>query len=156
QLENDPDRMHAGASLCLQLAEADPADAIRVAQLLGMPQSAETFAALVQAWAQRDLLGALGWTLQRPQDVMRDQLLAHVAVVQADLQPAQAAQLVATQMTDGPVQDAAMLDVMQQWAAKDPEGAAAWTTRLRDDALRARVQEELGRLEGGSQPVLVE
>lgn len=148
QIEEPDDRMLAAMSLCYTLAETDPADAVRVARLLGVPESDAGFGGLVQTWAETDLLGALGWTLQQPADPSRDALLARVAVVQARLQPAQAAQMVMTQMSSGQVREAAMLDVMQQWAAQDVEAARNWVTRLHDADLRERVHDELSRMDG--------
>src|SRR5690606_38076911 len=55
-LPDPAEREQAATVLCHQLAATDPADAVRVAQLLGVGEGSDAFASLVRLWAERDLL----------------------------------------------------------------------------------------------------
>lgn len=148
RLPDPAERQRIAAELSFQLARDDPADAVRVAELLGVGVENGDFGALVQRWAERDLPGALGWVTAQPPGPTRDRLLARVAVVQAQAQPAQAANLVQMHVAPGAVRNEALAAVLQQWAAQDPFGAAGWAATVADPELRAHIREELDRLQG--------
>lgn len=132
------------AAVCFQVAQSDASQAVEIAERhgLGRAQGA-VLENLVQQWAGQDLAGAAGWISEQPAGEARDQLVGRLAYVQSQTEPAAAADIVAGQMSAGPIQDEAAMSVLHQWAVHDPAAAAAWASRFPPGALRDRAQTEL-------------
>jgi hypothetical protein len=127
------------ADICLQLADRDPAEAIRA---LG-EHSQGALEALAQRWAERDFSAAREWTLSRPEGEPRDRLVARLAFQQAHDSPREAATLAANQIREGETQAEAVMAVLHQWAKRDPAAAAEWIALFPEGGLRTRAASEL-------------
>lgn len=126
-----------------QLAETDPPEAVRIAELFDLRTSYGTMETLAQLWATKDLPAALSWARAQPPGEPRDLLLARIALVQAAAEPASAANLVVTELAPGLVQTEAAMSVLHQWALRDVGAAGAWVERFPEGELRTRARQEL-------------
>jgi hypothetical protein len=138
------DRDEALASVCLGLAETDPADAVETAQGLHLEnQPGDVMGNLVQQWATADVSSALDWANDQPPGAQRDSLMSRVAFVLSQAAPSDAANLVTEQIPPGPAQDEAVMTVVNQWGNQDLAAAAAWVKNFPEGPLQARAVAEL-------------
>lgn len=138
-----PDRATAARAATAQVAQSDPAGALELSQLLRTGLDDGSLEHLAQLWTEEKPDAAMQWVETRPAGAMRDRLVARIAHVRAQQEPAEAARLVLALMPAGPAQDAAVLTVVRQWAARDPAGAAAWVTQFPAGPLQTRARAEL-------------
>lgn len=122
-------------------ARTAPQDALVAAVdfLEGSAQSELATHAAAQ-WAAVAPWEAVTWAKQITDDSLREQVLAAVAMAWSDRDPAQAANLAVQALSPGRLQDNAIIAVVQRWAQKQPEAAAAWVNQfprglLRDTAI---------------------
>ncbi len=129
---------------CLALAEHDPIEAMEFALnhhlLETQPGLLEN---LTGQWASHDFKAAHEWLRKQEPGDWRDQLMARVAYVGSQSDPAAAAQIVSTEMAPGPKQNEAAISVLHQWAQRDSAAAAAWVDAFPPGDLRTRAQAEL-------------
>lgn len=137
------------ADVCLQVAQTDPRQAVAAAQRSGLGEGpGGVMDRLVQQWAAQDFAGADGWVMAQPADQRREGMLARLASVQSQTDPASAANLVAERMPAGPLQDEAAITVLDRWAARDLAAATAWADRFPAGGLRDRARQELRTFAG--------
>jgi len=144
QLPDSNDRDAMLTSVCFQVAEKDPRQAVIMAaqhNLENLPGS--VMENLTQQWAARDFSGALSWIGEFPAGEQRDNMYARLALVQAQTSPMAAAQMVVQQIPPGPIQDEAAMSVVNQWATRDLAGATAWVKQFPPGPLRERAEREL-------------
>lgn len=98
---------------------------------------------LTQKWATKNISAALDWVEQQPSGEIRDKLIERIAIVQSETAPAEAARLVAEQMSPGARQAEAAISVVHKWGLRDLAGAVAWVDVFPDGQLKARAIEEL-------------
>lgn len=145
-LARKEERASAQADIVAQVAKSDPAKAVSVSDAFSIGRDDGTVEHTVQLWATERLPDALAWIRAQPAGADRDQLLARIALVQAETEPAGAAQLVTDLMTVGPMQDNAVLSIVQEWALRDPTAAEAWVTQMPPSALHTLASNQLARL----------
>jgi len=127
-----------------RISQSDPAEAVRLRQQLALdPADDAELANLAQRWAESDLSAVLGWTDSLPPGTQRDQLHARAAFIQAQSNPAAAAQLVMDRLPRGEAQSEALISVVHQWAQRDLAAASAWVDSIPEDLLRERATQEL-------------
>ena len=146
----DPAERDATLSdVCQQVAETDPAAAVRMREPF-VPDSVPNVAleGMMQQWAEKDLSAALAWTLARPQNGQREELIARLAFVEAQSNPAEAARLAVEQITPGPPQDEAVMSVLHQWALLDFAATSGWVGQFPEGPLRDRAVKELAGIAG--------
>jgi hypothetical protein len=155
-LNNPAEREAILTEVCLQVAESDPAEAIRIrGQFVTDAKPNEGLEALIQRWAEKDLPAALDWGLSHTAGERRDQLVARVAYVQSQTSPFDAATLVTEKIPPGRTQTEAAIAVLHQWASQDMAAAGQWVARFPEGDLRARGLKELGivaRFQTAGQP----
>lgn len=140
-----PDGLNREAVLeaaCLEIANANPAEAVTLAEQYALTNHA-TLALLTQQWAQQDLRAARAWMMTRPAGRERNELAARVAYVWSATQPAAAAELVVQEIPQGPAQTEAAISVLHQWALRNFDDAAAWVELFPDGEIRDRAMNEL-------------
>ena len=143
-LPNEGERERTLTDVCLQVAEANPAQAALMREsYLSASQSFDALEDLAQKWAEKDLAAALAWIAGHPQDARRDQLIGRVAFVQAQTAPREAAQWVVEDMTPGDPQIEAAVSVLYQWARQDAAAALAWAESFPPGDLRDRAINEV-------------
>jgi hypothetical protein len=143
-LSNAGERDAILTDVCLQVAERDPAEAVRMrAQHIADEQPNPGLEVLAQRWAEKDFSAALDWALSRATGGQRDQLIARLAFVQSQTSPLEAATLVAEKIPPGVAQTEAAMTVLHQWASRDLAAAEEWIERFPESDLRTRAVSEL-------------
>jgi hypothetical protein len=127
---------------CAHVAESDPARAVSLAQDYsgGCSNLLEN---LLHQWAERDEWAASTYASSKVPGEERDRLLSRVAFVRSKLNPAEAAKLVAEQISPGEIQNEAAISVLHQWALLDANAALSWAQLFPDEGLRARALTEV-------------
>jgi hypothetical protein len=129
--------------VCGGIAESDPPAGIAAAEANGLGNANGTLENLAQLWGSKDLSAALDWATQRPNGEQRDHILARLAYLQAETDPATAADLIARQINPGPIQMEAAISVLHQWALQDSAAASEWLRQFPEGPLRQRGEGEL-------------
>jgi hypothetical protein len=146
-LNNPAEREAILTEVCLQVAESDPAEAVRMrSQLVTDEKPNWGLEALAERWAEKDFPAALDWALSRAASEQRDQLIARVAYVQSQTSPFEAATLVTEKISAGRTQTEAAIAVLHQWALSDLPAAGQWAARFPEGDLRSRAYSELGSI----------
>jgi hypothetical protein len=144
-LNNPAERDAILTEVYLQVAESDPAKAVRMrSQLLIDEKPNGGLEALAERWAEKDFSAALDWALSRAAGEQRDLLIARLAYVQSQTSPLEAATLVVEKIQAGKVQTEAAIAVLSQWASSDLPAAGRWAARFPEGDLRSRAFNQLG------------
>lgn len=143
-LLDSADRNLASVASTNQVARADPAGALELALALRVGLDNGSFERMAQLWAEEHPTDAVNWAINQPPGPVRDRLLARIAHVRAQQEPAEAARLVLENMAPGGARDAAVLSVVRQWAVRDYAEAALWVDGFPPGTLRTHAQSELG------------
>lgn len=134
---------------CLELAETDPRAALELAITTRLYDTTPGLLEnLTGQWAARDDKAAHAWVLQQSPGEWRDSLMARVAYSLSQSNPAEAAQIVASEISEGSVQDEAAISVLHQWALRDYDDAKSWAVTFAPGPFKARA---LAEVEGVNQ-----
>jgi hypothetical protein len=135
------------AELSLAAEAANQQDAVTAINLTAnLPPSPERDSVLnysVRQWATADQSSAVSWINQIQDPALREQMLENVTVDLAVQDPFNAATMATTALTPGPGQNNAVLNIVQFWAAAEPDQAAAWVAQFPEGDLRAAAMENL-------------
>jgi hypothetical protein len=101
-----------------------------------------------------DLPAATTWADSYPPGEVRDTLFLHVALAQSQTDPAQAARMVAEQISPGQIQEQAAISVLQKWAEQDMAGAVAWSEEFPAGDCSNRARDLLARFAAISQSTI--
>jgi hypothetical protein len=146
-LSNPAEREAILTEVCLQVAENDPAEAVRLrSQWVRDGEPNGGLEAVTERWAEKDFPAALDWALSRAASEQRDLLIASLAYVQSQTSPVEAATLVVEKIPAGKAQTDAAIAVLHQWASRDLPAAGQWATRFPEGELRSRAFSELGTI----------
>lgn len=129
-LLDEPDRHTAATTVTSQVAQSDPAGAIELSALLRTNVEDGSLEHLAQLWTEEKPREAQDWIVGQPTSPLRERLIARIAHVRAQQEPAAAASLVLNHMATGETRDRAVLAVVRQWAVRDPASAAAWVAQF--------------------------
>jgi hypothetical protein len=146
QLVDGRERDAALTDVCFEMAQVDPRQATLLADhydLGGQPGA--PIENLVMQWAIKDLTSVTAWVKARPEGEQKNDMLARVAMVMARTSPAEAAEMVATQLPEGNAQTESVISIIHQWAMRALPGARGWTELFPEGQLRERA---LGELDG--------
>lgn len=144
QMADVTERNTALTDVCIQVAQANAPQAILIAERHSLDDAAaQVLENVVQQWAHQDFANAAAWVLQRPEGEQREQMISRLAVVEAQTNPAEAARLIAGQMSPGRAQEEAAMSVVNAWIQKDPGSAAAWVQCFPAGPIRDRAEREL-------------
>lgn len=119
------DRALAAGAAITQVAQTDRAGALDLAQALKVGLDDGSLEHMAQVWTEEEPLAAVSWVTTQPAGLMRDRLVARIAWVRAQQEPAEAANLLLQHLPPGDTRDSALLAVVRQWARRDPTGLAA-------------------------------
>lgn len=142
-LQEAGERERAVTFLSFALAEGDPGKALRFAQKEGLNDQTGTIRNLAQQWAARDFPAAREWAHDLPQGPERNEIFGRLAMVRATSDPVEAAQLVVSEIQEGPAQEEAAMTVLNRWLIQDPEAAAKWVESFPESDLKERADREL-------------
>jgi len=150
-LPEDGAKRVAMISLGYEAARTNPLKAVAVAcGIPATPERDELLAHAVSQWATSDSAAAFDWALQIPDFVLRERLLAAIAVATARNNGANAALIVATFLSPGDAQNRAAVAVAQRWSQVSAQSAAEWVGQFPHKPLRADAVREINRALGSS------
>jgi hypothetical protein len=129
-------------TVCPQLAQTDPAQAVDLAERSG-PSCSNLLENMTLLWAQRDERSAYEWAANKPLGEERDRLLGRIAFAESASNPKEAARLVAEEISPGTAQEEAAVSVVYQWAQLDSNAAKAWAQSFPPGTLRDRAISEV-------------
>lgn len=129
--------------VCYRVAEQDPVRALQLARSVGFENDSVQISELVTQWAASDGRTARNWVLAMPEGELKEKLLSQVLVEYAQMEPVDAARIVATQMKNGPHRAAAVLTVVHAWGKRDLPAAQGWVRTFGEGPLRAQAEQEL-------------
>jgi hypothetical protein len=133
--------------ICFKISETDAALAVQILAEQGLNERRNVIlGSLVQQWTSQDLQGAIDWADNYPVGRMRDDLFSHIALAECETAPVESARLVAQQISPGPVQDEAVIQILQRWARLDLSAAVTWAEQFPSSRLRDRAAETVSRL----------
>lgn len=129
---------------CLTLAERDPLAAMEMAAAHQLHAVDPGLAAsLMTQWAAKDFARAYEWTKSQETGAWRDDMLARLSYVRAQVDPVAAARLVVSDIPAGRARDEAVISVVHQWALRDARSAMRWVQSFPDEELRQRASDEV-------------
>ena len=137
-LENHRDQRSAAETAAAEIARTDPAGAIEVAQIFQVGTADGSLEHLAQLWTEESPHEAVDWILTQPAGPQRDRLLARIAFVRAQSDPAEGAALAMNFIGAGAAREDAIVAVTRQWGVRDPAAATAWVEEFPFGPLRAR------------------
>jgi hypothetical protein len=144
QLPNGPERQSAQECLAADSAFTSPMDSLKLACALpSSPTRDEIITRATETWAASAPENAVAWAKQIGDDTLRQQVISGIAITWAESNPSSARDLAVNLLPAGPVQDGAMLGIVQRWMMIDAPSATAWVDKLPEGALR---QAALGAL----------
>jgi hypothetical protein len=144
QLADPGERRETLVDVAGELAKGNPLGAIALAERQRLDEGGGAVVEnIAGGWAARDLPAALAWVAQQPAGERRDQIMARLAFVEAQSAPLDAANRVVREIPSGPVQEEAVMSVLNQWAMQDLPAATAWVERFPAGSFRDRAAAEL-------------
>ena len=125
-------------------AGVDPEKAVRLAMKSEAAGKAGTLTEqLVGLWAAADFRKSCEWALSLPSGEQRDRCVAHVAAVEAQSFPADAARFAIKRLPPGPVLDETIITTVYYWAERNRPEARRWVESFPAGALRERALQEV-------------
>ncbi len=139
--------------VCFQVADANPHQAIEILEQQDQNNRRDMMLGnLAQQWAAQDLEATIAWANNYPPGENRDNLFRHIALAESQAKPAAAADLVAGQISPGPIQDEAAISVLQRWAGQDFTAAAGWVDLFPPGGIYDRAKDTLTGIAAAAQP----
>jgi len=133
---DDALRIQTLEGVCTETIRTNTRAALAIAQQYDFgDQKSALMEKLVNDWAGRDATTALAWAKTIPDETLRATLIGRIASVMAQADPATAADLVVSELEPGPAGNQAAIQVINQWAQRDPASAAEWVSRFPDGEL---------------------
>jgi hypothetical protein len=131
-----------------EIAATNPAAALELAARLDPSQHpGDLMEDIVQQWANGDPLAAAAWAKLNTSGEEQSLLLQRVGFVLSQTSPVDAAEFVQAEIPQGPVQDEAIMTVVNQWGNKDLAAAASWVKTFPEGPLQQRAVVELEGIE---------
>ena len=130
-----------------EMAPENPKEALEIAEReFGGERAELTLRSLSREWAMKDLESALTWVSSRGPGEGRDGLFYEMALSAAARDPQRGARIVAEQISPGPIQSAAALAVLDEWAQSDLVAASEWMSQFPSGQTRDHAMLHLGRM----------
>jgi hypothetical protein len=137
QLSDVNERQSALVSVADSAVYSDPVNALKLAGTLTASSERDSvITRAVRGWARNSPDDAVAWAKQIPDEGLREQAIANVATSWAEKNPVAAGNLAVNSLQAGPLQNRAIIGIVQRWAATDFSGAKAWVDKFPEGPLR--------------------
>jgi hypothetical protein len=148
QITNSDEQDTMLSGICFQEAQTDPKLAIQAIEQQGLNDDHREVMLenLAHQWAAQDLAQAVNWAGNYPPGETRDNLFMQIASAESVTSPTEAANMVASQISPGPIQDEAAISVLQQWGFQNLADATAWADQFPPGDISDRARKELARI----------
>ena len=142
-----PDRDEVLMGVAAELVRANPHQALELG--VSLPDSLERDELLLRAireLALSDHEDAIHWakTFESADLSVVDRLLAAALVEWSEANPHAAASMAALELSEGRIQDDAVVSIAQRWHQRDPEAAEAWVSSFSEGELRSSAIAAIG------------
>ena len=104
-------------------------------------------------WASTAPDDAVAWAKQIPDETLRAQAIASIAIYWGNTDPVAAGTLAVNSLPAGPVQNMAVIAVVQRWRQTDVAGVTDWVNQFPEGSLRQTAMAMLDSLAKGGHPV---
>jgi hypothetical protein len=134
----DPERRQsAQSSVCAQLAGTDAPAALALAETIDLGSLKTSLVEnLAAQWAAHDSEAAVAWAKAYPDLSARNRLLARLALALARDSPVIAANLVASELPNGPESASAAVAIVHHWGRQNPQAAGRWVAAFPEGRMR--------------------
>jgi hypothetical protein len=92
--------------------------------------------AVVEGWMSHDFAGAFRYVEQMPESAGRNEALVPLLSELSQRRPSEAANFVASRLSQGPFQNEAAQNVVTNWLNQDPEAAINWVQKFPEGDLK--------------------
>lgn len=142
-----PDRDEVLMGVAAELVRANPHQALELG--VSLPDSLERDELLLRAireLALSDHEDAIHWakSFESADLSVVDRLLAAALVEWSEANPHAAASMAALELSEGRIQDDAVVSIAQRWHQRDPEAAEAWVSSFSEGELRSSAIAAIG------------
>jgi hypothetical protein len=144
QLPDGEEQQKVLESIADEAVYEHPVKALELATTL-TPSSTrnETIGRAAAAWTRNAPEDAVSWAKQISDPESREQVITSIAAAWGESDPVAAGTLAASSFRPGPLQDQAVIAVVQRWAQTDASGAKAWIEQFPEGSLRQTAMAEL-------------
>ena len=143
-LGDEAERTLALTDIAGEAVRSDPTLAIEIARTLPEAARNEILPRAAREWAAPDPVAAADWARQIPGQALRASVLAGIATVWSEQDPATAASLAVKELPPGRLQSDTIVSIVQRWAQQSPADAQAWVEQFPKGDLRDAALESLG------------
>ena len=114
-------------TIAYEAARTEPVEALRLASEVSADETRnDLISHTARQWAAHAPEEAVRWASQIADTGLRERVVASIASTWGEVDPFAAATLALNSLTPGRNQDDAVVSIVQQWAQKSPDEAAAW------------------------------
>ena len=136
-LPQDGGKITATLALAYEAARTEPVVALDLASALSPTRERDDLLVhAVSQWVAADFTRASAWAMNVADPLLRQRLVASVAIAVADHDATAAATLAVSGLAQGEEQDRATVSIVQRWAQHSPQAAASWVSQFPDIPLR--------------------
>jgi hypothetical protein len=142
-LSEEADRAQALTAIAGEAVREDPLLAIELAGSLPDAAMAEIVPRAAMEWAAQDPAAATEWARQISGLSLRVSVLAGIATVLSEQDPASAAMMAVEELPAGRLQADTIVSIVQRWNQRSPSEASEWVDRFPEGDLRDAAIESL-------------
>jgi hypothetical protein len=119
-----------------EAVRSDPQEALRLAAELPEDSAqADLVCRAASEWAVSEPDAAKEWAKMITDESLRERVMQGIALSYAEKNPVAAVSVLLDHTAEGPVQDRAIVSIIQSWAGKDPLTVSTWVKQFPDDCL---------------------
>lgn len=147
QLADATDRQTALKSVMGEGLYTDPKAALGLAAALP-PDSGrnELVTRAAETWATQSSGDALAWANQITDQDLKAAVTSVIAITMANTDPVAGGNLAVTSLPPGPLQNQAVVAIVERWAQADMDAATQWVNQFPDGALKQAAQSTLNHV----------
>jgi hypothetical protein len=153
-LSDPAEKQGALASVADAAVYTDPKAALTLASTLDASSARDdVIMRAAGIWASTAPNDAVAWAKQIPDENLRQQAIASIAINWGNTDPVAAGTLAVESLEPGPVQNMAVIAVVQRWRQTDVAGVTDWVNQFPEGNLRQTATAMLDSLAKGGHPV---
>lgn len=140
-------------AIAYELADSAPKESLGLASEL-LPNKDRDLLVnhAVLQWSGSDSGTARTWADQLPPSDLRDQVYASLATALGETDPISAGAIALEKLPAGPLQDSAVVSVLQRWTQQDPGAAGDWVSEFPEGRLREAAVDNLIQIWSATEP----
>jgi hypothetical protein len=140
---DEVERTEALTAIASEAVREDPLLAIELAGSLPDAAMGEIIPRAAMEWAAQDSAAAMEWARQISGLSLRVSVLAGIATVWSEQDPASAAAMAVEELPAGRLQADTIVSIVQRWSQRAPADASAWVDQFPEGDLRDAAMESI-------------